>query len=282
MKSIIEKILSDEELSKLIELKKIQEGEIIFNEGDDSHSIFFILDGTVTVEKSINESYSEFKELAYIQAPSFIGEIALFEDLKRTARARAKTQCKVAELSKENFNKILEKNPTRAIEILFNISKTLALRLAHTSKELTLLYDISKYLSESYTDEKEFLKNIFNEIKMYFSECEVEVYYYNIFNEEFEKIFELDRSKDFEPDIKTTNSSRWLDRQRYIAIIKDDKNTQAAAVFIFHREISQHQINDYTTIFNTISYIVSAGLKGTARNKEMILIERLKRKKGEL
>ncbi len=282
MKNIIEKILSNEDIYNLLKLKKIQKDEIIFNEGDDSHSIYFITEGTVIIEKSLNESNSQFKELAYIDAPSFIGEVALFENIKRTARARAKTPCTLFELSKENFSIILEKNPTIANEILLEISKTTALRLAHTSKELTLLYDISKHLSETYTDEGEFLKNIFNEVKMYLSECEIEVYYYNIFNEEFEKIFENNKTANIKTEIKAIKTSQWINGQQYINIIKNEENIQAAAIFSFSARLSEQEISDYTTIFNTISYIASAGLRETTRNKELILIERLKRKKGNV
>ncbi|MCX7641272.1 MAG: cyclic nucleotide-binding domain-containing protein, partial [Elusimicrobiales bacterium] len=126
----------------------------------DSHSIFILEIGNVIIEKSINKEKTLFKELAYISAPSFVGEIALFEEIPRTARVRATTTCEIIEISKESFKKILEHRPDLANEMLLFMSKTLSLRLAHTSKELTLLYDISKHLTETHTDEKELLTKI--------------------------------------------------------------------------------------------------------------------------
>lgn len=282
MKEIIQQILSDKEISKLVFIKTLPKDEIVFDEGDESTSIFLIEEGSVVIEKAINKEKTEFKELAYISAPSFIGEIALFENLKRTARARTLSECKMIEINQENFKEILRIKPDIAGKILFFISKTLALRLAHTSKELTLLYDISKQLTERYTEEKEFLKKLSEEISIYFSECEIETYYYNFFNDEFEKVWELSPYKNPDIDLKNYRNSQWIDNTNYIAVISDDKQTKAVIVYSFERELSNHEINDYTTIFNTISYIALAGIKEASRNKEVMLMEKLKKRKGSI
>lgn len=282
MKEIIETLISDNNISSFILRKNISQNEIIFDEGDDSHSIFLIENGNIVIEKAINRQKTEFKELAYISAPSFIGEIALFENIKRTARARTISECSLIEITRENFKKIFEIKPQIAGRMLFFISKTLALRLAHTSKELTLLYDISRHLAETYTEEKEFLQKISDEISIYFVECEIETYYYNFFNDEFEKVFELSPTKNPNINLRQYKSSQWLDNKNYIAVILEENKIKAGIIFSFEKELLPQEINDYTTIFNTISYIVSAGLKETSRNKELLLIEKLKRKKGSI
>ena len=279
MKELIEKLISHREIINLLTFKETSENEIIFDEGDDSHSLFILQNGDVVIEKAVNLEKTEFKELAYISSPSFFGEIALFDDVKRTARARAISKCTLIEITQDGFKRILKIDPDLAAEILSFISKTLTLRLAHTSKELTLLYDISKHLVVRYTQEKEFLEKIVDEITLYFNECEIEAYYYNFFNDEFEKIYEINPHKNLDVNIGSYKNSQWINTKTYLQIISDEKQTKSAILYIFEKDLSTQDINDYTTIFNTISYIVSAGMKVASRNNEILLIEKLKRRK---
>lgn len=282
MKDLIEKMKKDSELMKIIKELDIDENKIIFDEDDETDSLIIIEEGEVVIEKAINKEGTAFKKLAYISAPSFIGEISLFENIKRTARARTITKCKIIEIPKKNFYEILNKRNWLISEILISIIKTLSLRLAHTSKELTLLYDISKHLSENYIEEKEFLKAITDEILIYFSECEIEAFYYNYFNDEFEKIYETDPKVNLATNLKNYKESNWIDKKTYLTVIEVDEKTKAIIAFIFKKELTQNEINDYTTIFNTISYIASTGLKETAHKKELFLKERLNKRKGTI
>lgn len=278
---MIEKIIQDLENSNLVVQKMYNEGDIIFNEGDDTHSLILIKSGSVVIEKAINIEKTDFKELAYITSPSFIGEIALFEETKRTARARALTQVQVIEISREDFKKLISQNLNMATEILSEIIKTLAKRLSHTSLELALLYDITKHLAKTYTEEKEFLKNVLNEISMYLAECEIECFYYNPFNNEFEKIFEINYEENYNIDpLKQTSS--WIDDKHYTTILKQGSKILGYIVFSFRRKLTQSEIADYTTIFNTISYITISGLEKTIRNKEEFYLEKLKKRKYTL
>ncbi|MCX7641271.1 MAG: hypothetical protein N2Z20_01385 [Elusimicrobiales bacterium] len=80
---------------------------------------------------------------------------------------------------------------------------------------------------------------------------------------------------------KYTNST-WIDNKSYITVVTPDKMSKPTILYHFAKELTLQEMNDYTTIFNTISYIVSAGLKETSRNKEILLIEKLKKRKGIL
>jgi CRP-like cAMP-binding protein len=203
----------------------------------------------------------------------------MFEKTRRTARARAIADIKVYEIKRENFFEIIKKDEEIAVKIFSTIIKTLSLRLAHTSKELTLLYDISKHLSEEYNDEKEFLSSLIDEISMYFPEWGIEGYFYNQFNREFEKIKELNKNYNFDLKISDYKDPLWLDDNKYLMQVKVKQSLMASILFASPKRLTRNEINDFTTIFNTIYFIASNGIEKTSRNKEDFLLKKLKQKK---
>ena len=64
--------------------------------------------------------------------------------------------------------------------------------------------------------------------------------------------------------------------------IKMKEKIAASLIFISKKELLKDEINDFTTIFNTIFHIVSNGIEKTRNNKEAYLLAKLRQKKGEL
>ncbi|KAI8838554.1 hypothetical protein BJ741DRAFT_707425 [Chytriomyces cf. hyalinus JEL632] len=81
----------------------------IFRKGDEGDEMFFIKSGNV-------EICSEDGTIIFVTltAGAFFGEIALFESCHRTATARAKGNCELCTLSKEDFNILMNLYPTVA------------------------------------------------------------------------------------------------------------------------------------------------------------------------
>lgn len=99
--------------------------------GDNSDSLYYIVDGSVTV---IIEN-DEGKEMivAYLNKGDFFGEMGLFdEEDSRSAWVRAKTECEVGEISYAKFNELSEAKP----EILQAIGSQMAKRLRQTTRKV--------------------------------------------------------------------------------------------------------------------------------------------------
>lgn len=99
--------------------------------GDSSDSLYYIIDGSVTV--LIEDDDGKEMIVAYLNKGDFFGEMGLFDDQdSRSAWVRAKTQCEVGEISYSKFNELSQKNP----EILYAIGSQMAKRLRETTRKV--------------------------------------------------------------------------------------------------------------------------------------------------
>lgn len=123
--------LSLEKLLGRAHKKTHQAKNVIIHEGDDSESLYYIIEGSVSVQAE-SESGEEII-LAHLNAGDFFGESGLFdindEDVKRSAWVHARTSCIIAEISYQEFKKIVAEDPT----VMFLLTGQLFTRLRKTS-----------------------------------------------------------------------------------------------------------------------------------------------------
>lgn len=99
--------------------------------GDASDSLYYIIDGSVTV--LIEDDDGREMIVAYLNKGDFFGEMGLFDQLdSRSAWVRAKTECEVAEISYAKFVELSETQP----HILFAIGRQMAHRLRATTRKV--------------------------------------------------------------------------------------------------------------------------------------------------
>ena len=99
--------------------------------GDNSDSLYYIVDGSVTV--IIENDDGKEMIVAYLNKGDFFGEMGLFdEEDSRSAWVRAKTECEVGEISYAKFNELSETKP----EILQAIGTQMAKRLRQTTRKV--------------------------------------------------------------------------------------------------------------------------------------------------
>lgn len=103
----------------------------IIHEGDQPHSLYYIIKGSVSVMAE-NDDGAEII-LAFLNSGDFFGEAGLFkEDLDRSAMIVARTACEIAEISYVQFRKLVAEDP----EILFMLSGQIFDRLIKTSQKV--------------------------------------------------------------------------------------------------------------------------------------------------
>jgi CRP-like cAMP-binding protein len=98
-----------------------REGEVIIKEGDSDGRLFIIVTGRVEVIKGLGEKNE--RHLRSLGPQSYFGEMALIDDLVRSASVVAKEETHVLSLEQWNLRREIEKYPTISLELLQMLSR---------------------------------------------------------------------------------------------------------------------------------------------------------------
>lgn len=113
------------ELDELLHERSYQKDEVIFEEGDAGLGLFVIADGRV----GIKSTHATLKRLAPEFGPGdFFGELALFEESKRTGTAVALEPTQILALFRNEFLSLLERDRRIGAKILYELSRTVVAR----------------------------------------------------------------------------------------------------------------------------------------------------------
>ena len=113
------------ELEELLHERFYQKDEIIFDEGDEGVGLFIVVSGRVKV----SSSHPALQHLEPQFAPGdFFGELALFDEGRRTGRAIAIEPTQMLALFRTEFFSLLERDRSIGVKILFELSRTVCRR----------------------------------------------------------------------------------------------------------------------------------------------------------
>jgi CRP/FNR family cyclic AMP-dependent transcriptional regulator len=122
--------LSRKELAQLARVSEdieVEPGTVLTKEGDIGHEFFVIVDGKVKITR-------KGRRVSIRGGGDFVGEIALIEDVPRTATVTAETPVRLFVLTRRDFRHLLDEQPTVERKVM----RVLARRLAEVSKDPTL------------------------------------------------------------------------------------------------------------------------------------------------
>ena len=105
-------------------------GSTIIFAGEASDSIFYIINGSVSV--IIEDDNGREIIVSYLNEGDFFGEIAMLGEGTRTASVKAKTKCEVAELGYQKFIEISQRDTS----ILHQLISQMADRLEKTTQKV--------------------------------------------------------------------------------------------------------------------------------------------------
>ena len=114
-------------LARVTEDLEVPAGKVLCSEGQTGQEFFVIVEGKSDVT-------SKGKRVATRGDGDFVGEIALLEDTKRTATVTAKTPLRLFVLTRQDFRRLVNENPSVERKVM----QALARRVVELSADPTL------------------------------------------------------------------------------------------------------------------------------------------------
>jgi response regulator RpfG family c-di-GMP phosphodiesterase len=147
--------LNEESIDRLAgHLIKIafDQGRVICREGDAGDSMFIIISGKVSVLRDMG--WGE-RELGRMGRNEVFGEMSLISNEARSATVRAVEPTECLQLDQENFNALLDKDPSFAQRIAKVMTKRLSALTRKTSDELLSAYRALMFAIADLTDSRD-------------------------------------------------------------------------------------------------------------------------------
>ena len=138
-KCILFKDLDDDELKKILSITKevrYKKGEMIFKKDDPDDSLYLILDGAVRISIEIG---GEKEVLTVLNRGFHFGEMALIDNVPRSATVEAVEHSKLLRIRKANFDRVLESDIDIELKVLRSMTQAFTNRIRDIDKNLTHL-----------------------------------------------------------------------------------------------------------------------------------------------
>ena len=110
-------------------LRRFSAGEIVFHEGDLGNEMYIVQEGKVEILRLGSDGP---QRLALLEKGDFFGEMAILDELPRTATAAAVSDARLVEINGATFDQMLRANP----EIAIRIMRKLSLRVREADEQL--------------------------------------------------------------------------------------------------------------------------------------------------
>jgi serine phosphatase RsbU (regulator of sigma subunit) len=124
-------------------------GAVLCREGAIEHTFYIILDGMVAITLQLGDGGT--RQLSTRGPGKFFGEMALIEQKPRAASVSAVAETTVLEISEDQFNSLLRRNPAVAAAVLRGITANLR---ASDQASIADLTRKNKELAKAYADLK--------------------------------------------------------------------------------------------------------------------------------
>lgn len=105
------------EMANSLKQRRLEPGEVLFNQGDVGHDCFVILDGSMEVVTFVNGNEHR---LEVYQAGQIVGEMALIDRSPRSAMVRSVDDSHLVVLTERDFMTLLGSNAELAMSMLRN------------------------------------------------------------------------------------------------------------------------------------------------------------------
>lgn len=130
-------------LASIGDEESYKKGDYVFRQDDIGHTVYLVLEGAVRISKEVPGMGEE--ALAVFRPGDAFGEMALIEDIPRSADAIAHEKCRLHVVKKEDLEDLLFVDRDLAYEFLWKMVRLLSGRLRETTNKMTFLTFAGKF-----------------------------------------------------------------------------------------------------------------------------------------
>jgi len=129
-------------LDQYLGLLELAKGDTVFDEGENGGFVCFVVNGELEVLKKVSDDESNV--ITKLGKGQTIGEMALVDELPRSATVKACSPASLTVLSRKDFEELATQSPEIAIKILRYLARSLSLSLRKTSNRLSDNLDLDE------------------------------------------------------------------------------------------------------------------------------------------
>lgn len=125
--------LSDDEVRAIVDIAEemtVSDNETLIDAASNSEDIYLLLEGKLRV------TTVDGAHIARLRPGDIVGELALFDRGKRSATVMSQGDARLAKISSQRFEALMDGQPTIGMQVLRNIGKTLCQRLRSSNIQL--------------------------------------------------------------------------------------------------------------------------------------------------
>jgi CRP-like cAMP-binding protein len=115
-------------LNNIVRENKYVEGDIIFNEGDESTELYILVKGEIELQIKIAPQLADSTVLV-VKPCEIFGELSFVDPKPRAATARCLKKTIVAVIQRDDFEKLVQTNPDIGLRFYSNIALLLSDKL---------------------------------------------------------------------------------------------------------------------------------------------------------
>jgi len=112
-----------ERLAETVRSKRYKKGEIVFREGEKSETLFVLNEGTVKISKMSDTGKEQILRILF--PGDFFGLSSMLHDKTHYANAEVLDPAVICFIKKQDFRKMMERNPKLAYRVLLAVSERL-------------------------------------------------------------------------------------------------------------------------------------------------------------
>lgn len=129
--------------------REVPAGGPLFAEGDAADAMYFIVAGTVRIEKQTGGAAGGVKTLALLGRGDPVGEMALFDGQPRSATAVAEPGTRLVRMGRDTFHALLHEDAEAGAAFLFAMIRAGNARTRRLNSQVIVFHEIGKAIGES-------------------------------------------------------------------------------------------------------------------------------------